>query len=498
MSAAVGGRGLAAEVALARPGDAPMRGNTHSAWRGRSSTRCRNTLAALQCGALSEMAGHPDRPGIGVPGVEHRGQWDADLCADISKLAGWGNARVEAEAKRIAARLDAAAVVARSAKAAEDRCVTIRPAPDTMTYVTVLLPVGRRALRSTPRSPGGRHHVRRSLARPGDGRHRGRAGHRQAADQPVPVALNLVMAIPPSSAGRCAGLAGELPARSWRVGLRADQRRRGRRIRQGRSATAVPASGQRATGRHGIAVADLPERVWPRSSACATRPAAPRTAMPRSGIATTPCRNARAGHQRAERSRYLRACNYTKEARGGSSPLTTPPASTGGPPPDRAVYRSTAPPLPGVPVRIKLSLVEGRLSVDLRDLRGRLTPHVRACSCASARASAASTSARSMPRVSRAKSTAMMVTTEGGGQIDRDRHLGAEPLQQGDRDHRRHRTGDDRRDLDSQRTHRNSASGSKHLGHDGRLRGRTLSEWIIRPMTTASMITRWCPLSIIG
>lgn len=61
------------------------------------------------------------------------------------------------------------------------------------------------------------------------------------------------------------------------------------------------------------------------------------------------------------------ACNYTKEAPGWAvstsddggvhtAEFTTP---TG------AVYRSTAPPLPGPPVRRKLSLVEDRLNVDL-------------------------------------------------------------------------------------------------------------------------------------
>ena len=46
-----------------------------------------------------------------------------------------------AEAKEIAYRLDAQAVVDRAAKAEADRTVTIRPAPDTMAYVTALLPV---------------------------------------------------------------------------------------------------------------------------------------------------------------------------------------------------------------------------------------------------------------------------------------------------------------------------------------------------------------------
>ena len=61
------------------------------------------------------------------------------------------------------------------------------------------------------------------------------------------------------------------------------------------------------------------------------------------------------------------ACNYAKEAPGWTvttqqrdgehiATFTTPTAAT---------YQSTAPPLPGPPVRRRLSLLEGRLSIDL-------------------------------------------------------------------------------------------------------------------------------------
>ena len=73
--------------------------------------------------------------------VEDRRLLDAELCADVGKLEGMGDARITAAAKEIAARLDAQAVVDRAAKAEADRTVTIRPAPDCMTHVTVLLPV---------------------------------------------------------------------------------------------------------------------------------------------------------------------------------------------------------------------------------------------------------------------------------------------------------------------------------------------------------------------
>jgi hypothetical protein len=52
-----------------------------------------------------------------------------------------GDARVTAEAKKIAYRLDPHAVVDRAAKAPAERTVTIRPAPDTMTWLSALLPV---------------------------------------------------------------------------------------------------------------------------------------------------------------------------------------------------------------------------------------------------------------------------------------------------------------------------------------------------------------------
>jgi hypothetical protein len=73
--------------------------------------------------------------------VEDRRTLDTELCRDVSKLEGMGNARITAEAKSIACRLDVQSVVDRVAKAEADRTVTIRPAPDCMTYVTALLPV---------------------------------------------------------------------------------------------------------------------------------------------------------------------------------------------------------------------------------------------------------------------------------------------------------------------------------------------------------------------
>src|SRR5262245_15739543 len=100
-----------------------------------------HTLAALQCGALSEWRATLIVRESACLAVEDRQVLDAELCGDVSKLDGMGDGRITAAAKEIACRLDVAAVVDRAAKAEADRTVTIRPAPDCMTYVTVLLPV---------------------------------------------------------------------------------------------------------------------------------------------------------------------------------------------------------------------------------------------------------------------------------------------------------------------------------------------------------------------
>ena len=134
------GRGVATEVALARR-DSPARGGRHLGFAKALVCEMPHTLAALQCGALSEWRATLIVRESACLDVEDRRLLDAELCADLSKLDGMGDARISAAAKEIACRLDVQAVVDRAAKAASDRTVTIRPAPDTMTYVTALLPV---------------------------------------------------------------------------------------------------------------------------------------------------------------------------------------------------------------------------------------------------------------------------------------------------------------------------------------------------------------------
>jgi hypothetical protein len=134
------GRGLAAEVALARR-DSPARGNQHLGFAKALVYEMPHTLAALEAGVLSEWRATIVVRESACLDVEDRRQLDAELCSESGALVGIGDATLGAKAKAIAYRLDPHAVVDRAAKAEAERTVTTRPAPDAMTYVTALLPV---------------------------------------------------------------------------------------------------------------------------------------------------------------------------------------------------------------------------------------------------------------------------------------------------------------------------------------------------------------------
>lgn len=186
------GRGLASEVALARH-DCPNKGGRHLGFARALVHEMPHTLAALERGALSEWRATLIVRESACLLVDDRRMLDAELCTDVSALEGLGDKRIETEAKKIAYRLDPQAVVDRAAKAASERTVTCRPAPDTMTYVTALLPVAAGVAVYAA--------LKRSADTTFDDRSRGqimadtlveRVTGRQA-DVPVPVAVNLAM-----------------------------------------------------------------------------------------------------------------------------------------------------------------------------------------------------------------------------------------------------------------------------------------------------------------
>ncbi|CAN5752249.1 HNH endonuclease signature motif containing protein [soil metagenome] len=140
MQVARRGRGVGSEVALARR-DSPVLGGRHVGFAHAVVHEMPHTLAALESGVLSEWRATLIVRESACLTVEDRRTLDAELCADPARLVGCGDGRIAADAKAIAYRLDPHAVVDRARKAETQRCVTIRPAPDTMTYLTALLPV---------------------------------------------------------------------------------------------------------------------------------------------------------------------------------------------------------------------------------------------------------------------------------------------------------------------------------------------------------------------
>jgi hypothetical protein len=187
------GRGLASEIALARH-DSPNRGGRHLGFARALTHEMPHTLAALEVGALSEWRATLIVRESACLDVEDRRTLDAEMCSDVTGLEGLGDKRIAARAKTIAYRLDPQAVVDRAVRAERERTVTIRPAPDTMTYVTALLPMAQGVSVYAA--------LRRTADTCADGRGRGQVMADtlveritgRPAEVPVPVAVNLVMA----------------------------------------------------------------------------------------------------------------------------------------------------------------------------------------------------------------------------------------------------------------------------------------------------------------
>jgi hypothetical protein len=134
------GRGVAAQVALARR-DSPHRGGRHLGLARALTAEMPHTLAALSAGWLSEWRATVLVRETACLTREDRATVDAALCADPATLDGAGDGAVIARARALAAQLDAASVARRASRAASERRVTLRPAPDTMANLGALLPV---------------------------------------------------------------------------------------------------------------------------------------------------------------------------------------------------------------------------------------------------------------------------------------------------------------------------------------------------------------------
>ncbi len=98
-------------------------------------------MAALTSGVLTEWRATILVRETAYLTREAREEIDRRICADPAALVGVSDREIEASAKRHAYELEPEAVVARKSKAEEDRRVSVRPAPDLMTQLSVLLPM---------------------------------------------------------------------------------------------------------------------------------------------------------------------------------------------------------------------------------------------------------------------------------------------------------------------------------------------------------------------
>jgi hypothetical protein len=131
------GQGVTAELALAR------HVSPHSAGRYCGFARVLtadlpHTFAALQAGRVSEWRAVIVANQAGWLSAERRRKVDAELAPKLERL---GDRGVEAEAKKIAYRLDPDAFVERRRVAESERHVAIRPLPDAMVRLSAVLPL---------------------------------------------------------------------------------------------------------------------------------------------------------------------------------------------------------------------------------------------------------------------------------------------------------------------------------------------------------------------
>lgn len=131
---------VAAEVALARR-VSPHRGRAVTSLARILHRELPHTLAAFRAGLIGEWRAMIIARETSCLTAEHRAQVDEWIAADATELSERGDRETASLIRAEAARLDAAAVVERRRRAESERRVSIRPAPDSMVYLTALLPV---------------------------------------------------------------------------------------------------------------------------------------------------------------------------------------------------------------------------------------------------------------------------------------------------------------------------------------------------------------------
>ena len=134
------GRGVAEQLALARR-ESPHRGRQHLGLARVLTREMPHTLAAFRTGLITEWRATLVARETACLSLADRQAVDREVAADPAALASLGDRQVVVACQRLAARLDPASVVARRRSAEADRRVRLRPAPDTMSQLSALLPV---------------------------------------------------------------------------------------------------------------------------------------------------------------------------------------------------------------------------------------------------------------------------------------------------------------------------------------------------------------------
>ncbi|MGO4651563.1 DUF222 domain-containing protein [Arthrobacter sp. 2RAF22] len=134
------GRGVAAQIALARR-ESPAKGSRLLGLAKALVSEMPRTLAALDTGQLNEWRATLLVKETACLSAEDRCAVDEELAADTGTFDGAGDKTIISAARAAAYRRDPRSVTQRASHAAAERHVSLRPAPDTMTYLTALLPV---------------------------------------------------------------------------------------------------------------------------------------------------------------------------------------------------------------------------------------------------------------------------------------------------------------------------------------------------------------------
>ncbi|MDN3936375.1 DUF222 domain-containing protein [Arthrobacter sp. YD4] len=134
------GAGVGAEVALARR-ESPAKGSRLLGLARALVTEMPHTLAALDTGRLNEWRATLLVRETACLDASDRAAVDEELAADTGAFDGAGDRAIICAAKAAAYRHDPRSVTQRAAHAETERSVSLRPAPDTMCYLTALLPV---------------------------------------------------------------------------------------------------------------------------------------------------------------------------------------------------------------------------------------------------------------------------------------------------------------------------------------------------------------------